>query len=54
MILDCHFGPLDDPRATDRAIRDVVGVFETGLFLGFAGLALVAGESGIRSLQSAT
>ena len=50
MILDCHFGPLDDPDATDGAIRAVVGVFETGLFLGRTSLALVAGETGVRSL----
>ena len=52
MILDCHFGPLDDPHATDRAVRDIVGVFETGLFLGRASTAIIAGESGVRSLTA--
>ncbi len=50
MILDCHFGPLDDAAATDRAIHEIVGVFETGLFLGRAALAVVAGEQGVRQI----
>ena len=54
MILDCHFGPLEDPTATDRAIRDIVGVFETGLFLDRAGLAIVAGDAGVREITAAT
>lgn len=53
MILDCYFGPLEDPVATDRAIRNVVGVFETGLFLDRAGLAVVAGENGVREITAA-
>ena len=52
MILDCHFGPLDDPAATDRAMRDIVGVFETGLFLQRAALALVAGETGLQTFTA--
>ena len=48
IILDCNFGAIADPAATERAIRDVVGVIETGLFVGRAGLAIVAGEDGVR------
>ncbi len=51
IILDCNFGAIADPAATERAIRDVVGVIETGLFIGRAGLAIVAGESGISRLH---
>ncbi len=51
IILDCRFGAIDDPAATERAIRDVVGVIETGLFIGRAGLAIVAGENGTRRLH---
>ena len=51
IILDCKFGPIADPGATERALRDVVGVIETGLFIGRAGLAIVAGEGGIRRLH---
>jgi ribose 5-phosphate isomerase A len=40
-ILDCHFGPIDDPAALDRRLRAVIGVFETGLFLGLCDLLVV-------------
>ena len=52
MILDCLFGPLDDPAATERALHDIVGVFETGLFLRLATLAIVAGEHGLTELKA--
>jgi ribose 5-phosphate isomerase A len=51
-ILDCRFGAIADPAALDRAIGQTVGVVETGLFLGMAKLALVAGDSGIRRLAT--
>ena len=35
-ILDCRFGPLDDPEALATAIRSIPGVVEHGLFLGMA------------------
>ncbi|MEJ0020131.1 MAG: ribose-5-phosphate isomerase RpiA [Acetobacteraceae bacterium] len=50
-ILDCRFGTIADPADLDRAIGQVIGVVETGLFIGMAGLALVAGEDGIRHLS---
>ena len=50
MILDCHMGPIGDPRALERGMRDIVGVIETGLFLGRAGLAIVAGTDGVREI----
>lgn len=51
IILDCHFGAITDPAGTERAIRDVVGVIESGLFIARAGLAIVAGETGVRELR---
>ena len=51
IILDCKFGAIADPTAVERAIRDVVGVIETGLFIGRAGLAIVAGADGVRRLH---
>ena len=47
MILDCAFGPIADPAATERDVRGIVGVFECGLFVGRASLALVATAGGI-------
>ena len=52
MILDGHMGAIDDPMALERAMRDIVGVIETGLFLGRAGLAIVAGTDGVRELTA--
>ncbi len=52
LVLDCHMGPLEDPVALERDMRDIVGVVETGLFLGRAGLAIVAGEDGTRELAA--
>jgi ribose 5-phosphate isomerase A len=40
-ILDARVGPLDDPTALDRAIRDIPGVVGTGLFLGMADVVLI-------------
>ena len=49
-IVDVATGPIDDPAALDRAMRDIPGVVETGLFVGRAALVLVAGASGVRRL----
>ncbi len=48
MILDCATAPLADAVATEAAIRAIVGVFECGLFIGRASLALVAGAGGVQ------
>lgn len=47
LILDCRFGSIEDPAGLDQAIVRIVGVVETGLFIGMANLALVATDSGI-------
>lgn len=50
-IVDCRFGLIADPAGLDQAIRRVVGVVETGLFIGMAEMALVAGEDGVRRIE---
>jgi ribose 5-phosphate isomerase A len=50
VIYDVFAGPLADPAATDRALRDIPGVVETGLFVGRADLVIVAGASEVRKL----
>jgi ribose 5-phosphate isomerase A len=50
-ILDCRFGLIGDPGALDQAIGRIVGVVETGLFIGMADTALVAGVDGVRRLD---
>ena len=51
VILDLAVTALEDPRATDAAIRAVPGVVDTGLFLGTASLVLVGTAAGIRELN---
>ena len=46
-ILDCHFGAISDPAALEREISMVVGVVESGLFIGMATTALVATPNGV-------
>lgn len=40
-LLDCRFGPIDDPEALDVAIHRIAGVVEHGLFLGLANAVIV-------------
>lgn len=50
-ILDCSFGPIDDPTALDAALRAIHGVVATGLFCGLADEVLVSDGETVRSLQ---
>jgi ribose 5-phosphate isomerase A len=47
VILDAFFDGISDPAALDRAIKDIPGVVETGLFIGLTTAALVAGPAGV-------
>ena len=51
LILDCHMAPISDPAALDRAMQAIVGVMETGLFIGRAHTVFVADPSGVRTLS---
>jgi ribose 5-phosphate isomerase A len=53
-IIDCRFGPIEDPAALAAAIKAVPGVVEHGLFLGLADLVIVAGQEGLRLLRAAS
>ncbi len=46
-IIDCTTGPIADSARLDRQMRQIVGVVETGLFVGMAALALVADGQGV-------
>lgn len=51
VILDAHLGRIPDPARLARAVEEVAGVVEHGLFLGLAGRAILAGADGITVLD---
>ena len=50
-ILDASFGRIPDPEALARALCDIPGVVEHGLFVGLCSRAYVAGAAGIDVLD---
>lgn len=50
-IMDCAFGPMENPKETAHHLDHVVGSVEHGLFLGFAQEAMVAGPEGVKILK---
>jgi ribose 5-phosphate isomerase A len=53
-ILDCRFaGPIADPARLEDRIRRIVGVVESGLFIGRADPVFVASAQGVVRLDSA-
>jgi ribose 5-phosphate isomerase A len=53
-ILDCRVGPIEDPSHLDRALRDIPGVVETGLFLGMVDAVLVQRDKHVEVLERPT
>jgi ribose 5-phosphate isomerase A len=51
-IIDCRFAPIDDPEALDVRLRHIVGVFETGLFLGLCDLVVVGRPDGVETIEA--
>jgi ribose 5-phosphate isomerase A len=52
-ILDCGFGPIADPAKLETRIGAIVGVVESGLFIGRADPVFLADASGVHRLDSA-
>ena len=53
-IVDCRFeGGIPDLPALERGLADRAGVVESGLFLGMAECAIVAGADGVRIMSRA-
>jgi ribose 5-phosphate isomerase A len=50
-ILDCAFGRIAQPEALDEALKLVPGMVESGLFLGIADAAIIAGPDGVAVLD---
>lgn len=51
LILDCAFGAIDEPELLDEVLRMIPGVVETGLFIGLADTAYLAGPGGVLVLE---
>ena len=52
-ILDCNFDHISDPARLEERIRHIVGVVESGLFIGRADPVFVADAAGVHRLDSA-
>jgi ribose 5-phosphate isomerase A len=52
-ILDCNFDRISDPARLEERIRHVIGVVESGLFIGRADPVFVADAAGVHRLDSA-
>jgi ribose 5-phosphate isomerase A len=51
MILDCHFGAIEDAQALADKLEARAGIIEHGLFLGLAQDVIVAGIAGVRHVH---
>lgn len=52
-VIDCRYdGGIDDARLLEAALRERVGIVESGLFLRMASRAVVAGPSGVRVMET--
>jgi len=50
LILDCNFGPLQQPTLVARELGQRIGIVEHGLFLGLTTDVIVAGKDRVRHL----
>ncbi len=50
LIIDADFGAIADPARLEAQLKAIPGVIETGLFLGYADLAYLGTEEGVRRL----
>jgi ribose 5-phosphate isomerase A len=52
-VMDCAFGPMENPKETAHHLDHVVGSVEHGMFLKFASEAFVGGRGGVKILRKA-
>jgi ribose 5-phosphate isomerase A len=48
LILDCAFGPIEDPAALARELDGLPGTIEHGLFVGLAHAVYIGSKNGVR------
>jgi len=51
-ILDCAFGRIPEPEVLDDALKMIPGIVESGLFIGIADLAIIAGRHGVKEIAA--
>ncbi|MCL5791275.1 MAG: ribose 5-phosphate isomerase A, partial [Candidatus Thermoplasmatota archaeon] len=51
MVMDCDFGIIKNPPEMERKIKMIPGVIEVGLFSGLVTMAIIAGQSGVRTVN---
>jgi ribose 5-phosphate isomerase A len=51
LIMDCNFGPIENPAELAALLKARTGIIEHGLFIGLATDVIVASHYGIRHLQ---
>ena len=50
-VVDWHVEPIDDAAVLERELKSVTGLVDSGLFSGMADRVIVAGASGVRSME---
>ena len=50
-ILDCAFGPIDDPAALEKRIKLLPGVIECGLFIGIADTLVIGFDDKVETRE---
>jgi ribose 5-phosphate isomerase A len=53
-IMDCAFGPMENPKETAHHLDHVVGSVEHGMFLKFASEVIVGNRDGVKILRKTT
>lgn len=53
VIIDCHFQNIDDPESLDIRLQSVVGVFETGLFIGLCDVLVIGTADSVEIIEAA-
>src|SRR5262249_5471107 len=47
-ILDCQFGTITDPAGLEKAIKQIPGVVESGIFIGLADKLIIGSDQGVQ------
>ncbi len=51
-IVDCHFPTIDEPARLAAELKGIVGVFETGIFVGLCDLLLIGHDDRVESIEN--